>query len=311
VALKLSEEAYRVSAGLSSGEKLVDFFEQIKSGKVDHEYLEPEVNDLDVLLNTAFKEKGLRWRLDFLNKSLGSLRPGDFGFLFKRPESGGTAFCASEVGYMLPQTDRNVVWFNNEESNHKVQLRVYQAFFGIPIDQLASNPQRYKEVFQEKVGNRFKFFGIDRCNKRDIERIIEELDPALVVYDQLDGVTGFAADRNDLMLGEIYKWARKLTKTGSGHAAIAVTQADGTAENTRWLTMQHVSEAKTTKQATADWILGMGKIHDDGAEYVRFLNISKNKLLGDEDSIPELRHGRAEVMIKPEIMQFVDVIKYE
>jgi hypothetical protein len=50
--------------------------------------------------------------------------------------------------------------------------------------------------------------------------------------------------------------------------------------------MNNVANAKTSKQAEADWILGIGAVHDQGWESVRFMNISKNKLFGDSDSDP-------------------------
>ena len=89
---------------------------------------------------------------------------------------------------------------------------------------------------------------------------------------------------------------------------IGITQADGSGDNVRWLTMNNVANAKTSKQAEADWILGIGAVHDIGFEYVRFLHLSKNKLAGDEDTIPELRHGRMEVMIDPAVARYGEMI---
>jgi hypothetical protein len=74
--------------------------------------------------------------------------------------------------------------------------------------------------------------------------------------------------------------------------------------------MANVSNAKTSKQAEADWILGLGKTHEETAEYIRYINLSKNKLMGDKDSIPSLRHGRFEVLIQPEQARFKDIVKY-
>lgn len=44
-------------------------------------------DDLQELYEEKQKAVGLRWRLKILNKMLGSLRKGDFGFLYARPES--------------------------------------------------------------------------------------------------------------------------------------------------------------------------------------------------------------------------------
>jgi hypothetical protein len=75
--------------------------------------------------------------------------------------------------------------------------------------------------------------------------------------------------------------------------------------------MEHTSNAKTTKQAEADFILGIGKDRDPALEFVRYLNISKNKLFGDEDSIPEKKHGRFEVLIAPQIARYEDIAEYK
>ena len=129
--------------------------------------------------------------------------------------------------------------------------------------------------------------------------------PTLIVFDQIDKIQGFKADREDLLLGAIYQWARELAKRYA--PVIGVTQADGSGEGVRWLTMANVANAKTAKQAEADWILGIGAIPDSGWESVRFFNISKNKLLGDTDSNPELRHGKLTAIIEPTIARYRDV----
>ena len=310
LALSLSERAFKFSNGTGELDKVTeafDLFKTVEEQKGD-QYVSVDT-DLDRILDSAVREPGLRWRLDCFNKSLGSLRDGDFGFFFKRPESGGTAMMASEVSHMLDQVKRPIVWINNEEQDEKVILRVYQSYFGVDLATILANVGRYKKEFAERVGSKFQFFGHDYNNKKDIEGIIKQVNPQLVIYDQLDNVKGFAADRNDLMLGEIYKWARSAAK--AGHAAIAVTQADGTAEGQKWLTMAHVSEAKTTKQATADFIIGMGFSFAEGMEYTRHLNICKNKLIGDADTLANLRHGRFDVIIQPEIMRFKDTVKYK
>lgn len=309
--MRLSEVAYRVGSGLDSLEALEPFYEALRGTPNDDRPSDFEGVEtrLSIVVDKAVKQMGIRWRLDFLNKALGSLRKGDFGYIFARPETGKTTFLASEISYMLEETDGNILWFNNEEQDSKVILRVYQAFFGITLEQLLANIPKYEGLFETATGGRFKFFSIDRCNKRDVERLLDLYKPALTVYDQLDKFRGFDADREDLRLGSIYQWAREMAKLYG--AGIGVCQADGHAEGVRWLTMEHCANAKTSKQAEADWILGIGKTHTDGAEFIRYLSICKNKLLGDEDSIPALRHGRTETLIKPEIARYQDIIKYE
>jgi hypothetical protein len=141
-----------------------------------------------------------------------------------------------------------------------------------------------------------------------VERICKRYNPSLLLYDQLPKVKGFAADRDDLRLGAIYQWARELSKEYA--PSIGVCQAGGTAEGQKWLNMDHVANSSTSVQAEADWILGIGKQHTEGTEFIRYLSICKNKLLGDVDSLEHLRHGRSEVLIEPEIARYKDIIQY-
>jgi hypothetical protein len=108
-----------------------------------------------------------------------------------------------------------------------------------------------------------------------------------------------------LALGQIYQWARELAKEYA--AVLGVCQAGGEAEGEPYLHMGHVSNAKTAKQAEADFILGIGKTHQSGHEYLRYFNISKNKLVGDDDSDPAYRHGRQEILIRPDIARYEEV----
>jgi hypothetical protein len=85
-----------------------------------------------------------------------------------------------------------------------------------------------------------------------------------------------------------------------------VSQAGGEAEGKLFLTMDMVDGSKTAKQGEADWILGIGKDQDNTSRS-RYFNISKNKLIGDKDTLPDLRHGSTQVLIKPEIARYEDL----
>lgn len=263
-------------------------------------------DNLEELYNEAVATPGLRWRLKSLNQSLGSLRRGDFGFVFARPETGKTTFLASEVTQMAMQVAAPVLWFNNEEQGSKVMLRCYQAALGLRLEQLLSNIKKHQEEFHKLTKGNIKIYDQAIISKNEVEQICETFQPSLVIFDQIDKLSGFAADRNDLQLGEIYNFARELSKRFC--PVIGVCQADGTGEGQKWLTMANVANAKTSKQAEADWILGIGRSNDDGYENVRHFNISKNKLLGDHDTLPEFRHHRWDVQIEPSMARYEDFI---
>lgn len=308
---EISLAAYDVTEGRleisKMQEMLSKFLEHQEEQKKDEQF-EFISDDLEELANSAVKKPGLRWRLSTLNQMLGSLRKGDFGFIFARPETGKTTFLASETTFMAEQLSPEsgpIIWFNNEEQGNKVKLRCYQASLGLNMTQLFADLKGNREAYMEKTHGLHKIFDSGTIHKSTVEQVLAQYKPSLVIFDQIDKIHGFKADREDLLLGAIYQWARELAKQYC--PIIAVCQADGTGEGQKWLTMGHVANAKTSKQAEADFIVGIGKIHDPGYENVRYINISKNKLLGDEDTVPDLRHGRREVLINPGIARYEDI----
>lgn len=306
LASRIALKALEVSDGRDTYENLARLVLDSPRGIVELDEGEIFVtDDLEELYEHQVKKQGLRWRLRVLNEMLGSLRKGDFGFLFARPETGKTTFLASEVTFMAGQADSPVLWFNNEEQGEKVQLRCYQAALGVQLTDLFRNLRGSKDRYKEITKGNIKILDDANISKNKVEELCEKIKPALIVFDQIDKITGFDGDREDLRLGTIYQWARELAKKYA--PVIGVCQANGTGEGQKWLTMANVSNATTSKQAEADWILGIGKTNNLGEEEVRFLHASKNKLTGDEDSIPELRHGHREVLILPEIARYRDI----
>lgn len=274
----------------------------------DKEEIEFVCDDLEYLVNERQSAPGLRWRLKALNESLGSIRKGNFGFVFARPETGKTTFLASEVSHMATQLSDDsgpILWFNNEEEASAVMLRIYQAALGMDMVNLFRDLKGNRNQYAQVTKGKIKLIDNVGITWQQIEKICDKLKPSLVVFDQIDKIKGFDADREDLRLGGIYIWARELAKKYC--PVIGVCQADGSGEGQRWLTMANVANAKTSKQAEADWILGIGKIHDAGYDNLRYLHLSKNKLMGDPDSKPEQRHGRLEVLIEPQIGRYRDI----
>lgn len=293
-----------VSEGRSSVERIFDTINQFEQ-TAEVENFEFVTGDLNELYNTTIQQQGLRWRLSTLNRMLGSLRKGDFGFIFARPETGKTTFLASEVTHFAQQTINPILWFNNEEQGSKVMLRCIQASLGLTAAELYSDLGANQQAFNDLGGQHIKIFDSASIHRRQVEQLCKELNPALVVFDQIDKIKGFSDDREDLRLGAIYIWSRELAKTYC--PVIGVCQADASGEGKRWLTMENVANAKTSKQAEADWILGIGKTHDTALEYIRHFHLSKNKLAGDEDSDPSMRHGRMDVLIQPEVARYKDI----
>lgn len=305
----LSGEIARIALDVEDGRADVADLQKIYN-EFDQDPIEvDQSNVVDMSLEDLYDSQvlthGLRWRVHWLNKSLGSLRKGDFGFIFARPETGKTTFLASEISHMVQQTDKDIVYFNNEEQGKKVAIRCYQAVLGLTHEELFRDIEGNQRKYEELTGNRIKIYDYEDSSRSSrIDAILKDLNPALIIFDQIDKVKGFKADRNDLELKAIYQWAREIAKKYA--PVIGVSQAGGSGEGKLWLTMDDVDGSKTGKQGEADWILGIGK-EQDNTSRIRYLNISKNKLLGDKDSLPDLRHGSSQVLIKPEVARYEDI----
>lgn len=284
-----------------------DINQFLESKDIGVEYNFHNLDASDILKSTIMSY-GLRWRLKTMNMMLGSIRKGNFGFVFARPETGKTTFLASELTFMLDQVERPIIWFNNEQEENEVALRVYLAYFGVTKDQFKENYTEFNNKFPK---DKFKLVDLEKhaYRKKDIENIMKELNPSLVVFDQIDKIKGFKHEehRLDMQYKAIYQWARELAKQYC--PVIGVCQAGGTGEGKRNLTMDDVDSSKTAKQGEADWILGIGKTNDPEPNTIRHLHLSKNKLAGDPDSISTLRHGSQEVIIVPEIARYVDLFQ--
>jgi hypothetical protein len=311
---EISLAAHDAKEGRMDVEKVTDLIDKFRLDAQAPEEQEDDsdlfaTDDLTSLIEGQLKKPGLRWRLKTLNEMLGSLRQGDFGFVFARPETGKTTFLASEVTFMCSQLkdeDGPILWINNEEQSEKVMIRCIQASTEATLPQLMSNMKAFNEAFQTATKGKLKILkDVSIVHKSTVEKLCRRYKPSLIIFDQIDKIVGFDNDRDDLKLGAIYQWARDIAKQYA--PVIAICQADGTGEGVKWLTMQHVANAKTSKQAEADWILGIGKVNEPGWESVRFLHLSKNKLMGDEDTIPEQRHGRREVILDAAKARYRDI----
>jgi len=302
---EIAKMALDVEDGKATQEDLVTLFKEMQDDVVVSSEVKPVIMDLNALHKSQVATPGLRWRLNFLNKALGSLRKGDFGFIFARPETGKTTFLASEISYMIEQTEGDILWFNNEEQGAKVGIRVFQAVLNKTPGDLWIELERNQTLYNLKTGNRIHILDYEDSNSSSrIEEVLKLYKPALIIFDQIDKIKGFKGDRDDLRLKVLYQWAREIAKTYA--PVIAVSQASGEAEGKLWLTMDMVDGSKTAKQGEADWIIGIGK-EQDNTSRTRFLNICKNKLIGDEDTLPDLRHGNAQVLMRAEVARFEDM----
>lgn len=250
---------------------------------------------------------GYNWRLGELNASLGPLRPGNFVIFAARPETGKTTMLASEATFLGTQVpdDRPIVWVNNEEPSYTVMHRVIQSHFGITKADLEADMAKYEAKYNAELGNRIRIVDddMDMNSVSKLDALFADINPSIIIFDQLDKVEGFYKEqRDDLRIGRIYLWARRLAKKYG--PVITASQVDGTGEGQEWIYMNQLRGSKTDKVGEADAIVTIGRSNDPSKEYHRYIHVPKNKLHGGVVSKEEHRHGYFEVLIKPTIARY-------
>ena len=145
----------------------------------------------------------------------------------------------------------------------------------------------------------------DTNHVRDLETLFREVNPGLIVFDQLDKVAGFKGEeREDIMLGKIYKWARELARTyGPVIAASQLSASVVDLKDPPFIGMDALRGSKTDKPGEADVVITLGKYKDPKnpeEEMIRTINVPKNKLPGGgTKQVESERHGQYLVTIDP------------
>jgi replicative DNA helicase len=254
----------------------------------------PQVLDpIEDLLKAEEDDRGLHWRLPCLNRHIKPLVPGDFVVVAGRPDKGKTTFCASELTCMAAQVDvlypgerRSILWFNNEGPGKRIVTRCFQSALNATVEELVakSNAGTIRQEYADALGGRggtLRIFDIHGMWNHEVEDLMIQYRPALVLFDMVDNIRfgGDAANngqRTDQLLEAMYQWARMM---GVKHdcAVIATSQISADGDGLQWPTLPMLKDSKTGKQGAADVILTIGTVNDPTLVRSRYMGTTKNK----------------------------------
>jgi replicative DNA helicase len=285
-------ERFNEGAEMNLGAELrsvVEKFELDTNRKVKTPWVRDDINDL---LKDDANDVGFHWRLPELNAALRPLRPGDFGILAGRPDTGKTTlvtdqltFFASQVDELFPGQQRTILWFNNEGPGKRIVSRLYQSALNAAMSDLVKRSQAgtLASDYIAETGGRpdvIRVFDIHDFWNHEVEDIIRTTPPAIIVFDMVDNIRfGGAATNNgqrtDQLLEAMYQWARVI---GVKHdcVVLATSQISADGENLAYPTLSMLKDSKTGKQGAADFILTIGYLNDFPNS--RYLGLTKNKL---------------------------------
>lgn len=244
------------------------------------------------LLEEDKDNSGLRWRLQCLNESMRPLRPGDFGIIAGRPDTGKTTFISSEMTFMAAQLheyykgERPILWFNNEGKGNKIVKRLYQSALGASIKDLLELKKAGSivEDYRDAVGalDNIRIMDIHDMWNYDIVDILNVTPTGLIVFDMIDNIRfhntgGSINSRTDQVLEMMYQWARVLG-VRFDCPVLATSQISAEGDGLQFPTLGMLKDSKTGKQGTCDFQLMIGKTNEVGMDMSRFIGLPKNKL---------------------------------
>lgn len=267
-------------------------------------------DSLDDILKTVV-EGGYNWRMPFLNKSIGNVRPGKLICFAARPNVGKTTFLASETTYLASQLapDECILWFNNEEAGSDVKLRIYQAALQMTVEDIRADPKTALANYKTAInGDTGKIIVIDKAdiNVKDVEEFCRNHKVKVIVFDQLWKVHGFekTSATDTARLGHVFQWAREIAKKYA--PVITVHQLKTEADGVEYPTPAMLYLSGTVIQGEVDSLILMGRNYAPGQERNRFISIGKNKGAYGPEVDLSLAEGKHAIRIVPETAEFIE-----
>lgn len=283
------------TVGLSKIEEHLEFYKSLTQ-----QSLKPEICDLtfDELIRIDSEEFGLNWKLDFLRKTVGSLKPGTLAHIFAYVETGKTSLGIFELvnfAQHLIEPDC-VLYLSNEEPVVRTRLRAYCAFAQVDKYSAIASKDRIIKAWDKAIGNKLKMAdNIEHIH--EVEQYIDAYSPKLVMIDQGTKVNIPGEYNKVEKLQQLYNRYRQLA-IKNNMVIITLGQADASCENKKHLKLGNMDNSKIGIPGELDIAIGIGSTDEEGFETRRYLSVCKNKLTGS--------HGHGQVTFYNTKCTYVD-----
>ena len=198
-----------------------------------------------------------------------------------RPNTGKTSFHASLIAGPngFAQQGAKCVILCNEEATHRVGARYLTAASGMTMREIRDNPREAQHRWG-KLKENIKIKDATGQSMHWVELVCKTYEPDIVVLDMGDK---FAPDQSHEGLKLCAIHARQIAKE-YGCAIFYMSQLSADAEGRTTLNQSMMEGSKTGKASEADLMLLIAKdTVSEGVEpneFLRYINVSKNKLSG-------------------------------
>lgn len=281
--------------------------ESIKRTRAEKD-LDFDDSDFGKIIDDVVEREAYKFRLDGLNKATGGIRPGDFIVVGARPDVGKTTFLAHETVNFAMSSDpsRCILWLNNEENSANVRIRIAQSALKSTLDELRQdregNMEQYHDVI--KGPGRIKVRPIHGMSVMEVDALIAEYEPCMIVFDQLSKIGGFDSEGNGAeRLAKLFAHGRYWAQRYEAPVMTSIW-ADATAHNQLYVSDSQLHGSKVGAVGEADAIITLGRNMDDPTQaHLRGVYVPKNKLPGED---PAYRNIQFMVSLDAERAQFIE-----
>lgn len=292
--LKFSKEIEDVQNSYALGEE-IDLYEAVRDVLQEFEHDVRRTSDegycratVEEVIQDGISGNSLEWGLECLNRSMPDLRTGLQIIGAARPGVGKTSFMVDQCvhfvrGKYIQETRRPVVWFNNEGKGVRIKGGFLRAALNRNFEQIAElGIEEAERRLTEKCGDPalFQVYDIHGKDYKYLERIIEKVQPCVVVWDMLDNVRGApgykSGDRTDQRLEGLYQWAREGAAMYD-FLSLPTSQVSVEGAGLQWIPENALKDSKTGKQGACDAIITIGTNDKPGFERSRFIYVPKTK----------------------------------
>lgn len=216
----------------------------------------------------------------------GGLLRGHHMLVFARPETGKTMFLVNAI-YGFVRQGLNVLYVGNEDPLDDVVMRLVGRLADMTRHEIMDDPSVADARARENGYDRVVLAGLSPGSAREIEALVEEYRPDVLVIDQLRNL---GVGKEDNFTRKLEIAAQQVRAIGQRHkcVVISVTQAGDSASGKAILDMGDVDSSNTGIPAQADVMVGIGMTREDEQMGRRMISLPKNKPGGNHAAFPVL-----------------------
>lgn len=242
------------------------------------------------ILAEVENDVGIKWRrIPLLHDHIQALQGGVSVAIGARPDKGKTSLVADTLTDWAPQcvdffgADRPILWLNNEGPGKRIIPRLYQAALGLTLPEIIElNRQGILEQrYEDAIGadrHYIRVRDIHGANLSQIEQIIEDVNPCVVVLDMIANVRmGNSKNANKAdMVEQTWQYWREM-QVMYNFIGVATVQVSAEGGNMLYPPYSALKDSKTGIQGATDIIIMMGSLDRADLNYLRGLSTPKNK----------------------------------